>query len=63
MPMDCDSDGDAGRGGSLEARFVDDWLPCDKLVGEVCWLSSAVGVVGLLVPPGRFDAPLNRALL
>lgn len=63
MPIDCERDGDAGRGGNLEERLVEDWLACDERVGVVCWLSSVVGVVGLLVPPARFDWPLNRALL
>jgi hypothetical protein len=36
MPIDCDSDGEAGSGGSLEERLVDDWLACDDRVGVVC---------------------------
>lgn len=63
MPMDCERDGEAGRGGSFDARLVDDWLPCGKPIGCVCWLSS-VGEIGLLAPlPGRLEAPLSRAFL
>jgi hypothetical protein len=34
MPIVWASEGELGRGGSFEAKLVDDWLPWDKLVGE-----------------------------
>ena len=63
IPMDCERDGEAGRGGSFEARLVDDWFPWDRLVVDI-WRPSSAGDVGLLDPPeGRFEVPLSRALL
>lgn len=66
IPIDCDNEGDEGRGGSLDvkpadAKLVDEWLACERL-GEASWPSSD-GDTGPLAATGLLDAPRSRALL
>jgi hypothetical protein len=62
IPIVCAREGELGRGGTFGARLVEDWLPCERLVGEFGW--PEVDEVGLLFGPGGLlAAPRNLALL
>ncbi len=61
MPMVRASEGELGRGGSLAARLVDDWLAWERLVGDSC---PEVDDVGLsFLAPFLADVPRRRAFL
>ena len=64
MPMVWASDGEFGSGGTLGARFVEDWLACERLSGEGAAGGPAVDGDGLFCwPRGLLDPPRKRAFL
>ena len=70
IPIDCEREGEAGRGGNLDDKPVDDRLVVERLaacerLGEASWPSlPSAGDTGLLATADLLDAvPLNRALL
>lgn len=44
MPMVCAREGEFGRGGTLGARLVDDWLPWDCESEGGSWPADGVGL-------------------